>query len=390
MQNYLPRLAETHLQRLIASFPAVVIVGPRQVGKTSLAKHLATSLSRPTLYLDLEYPEVFYKLSNPTIFLERYADHTILIDEVQRRPELFPLLRALIDRQRTPGRFILLGSASPELIRDTSESLAGRVAYFELPPFTLQELPAPADYRQHWLRGGFPESFLAADDRSSLEWRENFIQTYLERDLPLLGLRADPVLIRRLWTMVAHLNGHLLTLESLGNSLGITGPTVRRYLDFLESAYLIRRLPPYFANISKRLVKSPKIYLRDTGILHALLNIGDFGQLLGHPALGASWEAYVVHTIAAQVSGRREMCFFRTQDGAEADVVILNAGQPEMLIEIKFSTTPTPARGFYNIINDLKTSKNLIICPVEQGYPLAENVEVVGIQQLADWLSFDK
>lgn len=387
MSTYLSRHAEPQLQTLIATFPAVVLVGPRQVGKTSLAKHLATSLAHPTIYLDLEYPEDFNKLLNPTIFLERYADHTVIIDEVQRRPELFPLLRALIDRQRRPGRFILLGSASPELIRDTSESLAGRVAYFELPPFTLPELPPPADYRSHWLRGGFPESFLAADDATSLAWRENFIQTYLERDLPLLGLRADPMLIRRLWTMVAHLNGQLLNLETLGNSLGISGPTVRRYLDFLESAYLIRRLPPFFANISKRLVKSPKLYLRDTGLLHALLNIGEFGQLLGHPALGASWEAYVVQAIAAQLSGRREMCFFRTHDGAEADVVILNAGQPEMLIEIKFSTTPVPARGFYNVIDELKTSKNLIVCPVEQGYPLTENIEVVGIGQLSQWLT---
>jgi hypothetical protein len=279
MRTYIPRTAESEILHLASTFPAVVIVGPRQVGKTSLAKNIIGRLQRPSLYLDLELPEDFGKLQNPALFLGPLGEQTVIIDEVQRQPALFPVLRALIDRRREPGRFILLGSASPELIRDSSESLAGRVAYFELPPLTFQEASKVVDYQTHWLRGGFPESLLADDERASLDWRENFIQTYLERDLPMLGLRADPMLVRHLWTMLAHLSGNLLNLESLGGSLGITAPTVRRYVDFLEASYLIRRLQPWFANVSKRLVKSPKVYIRDTGVLHALLNISSLQRL---------------------------------------------------------------------------------------------------------------
>lgn len=379
---YVTRTAETTVSQLIAANPAVVVVGPRQVGKTSLVKHLTAQIPREAVYFDLENPDDYHQFANPSLLLEPLKDQTVILDEVQRVPALFPALRGLIDRHRQPGRFILLGSASPELIRDTSESLAGRVAYFELHPFTLPELPDTIDYRQHWLRGGFPESLLADSDEKSLDWRENFIRSYLERDLPLLGLRADPMLIRRLWTMIAHLNGQLLNLSALGNSLDISAPTVRRYLDFLESAFLIRQLQPWYANTSKRLVKTPKIYLRDTGLLHALLRTATMRDLQSHPALGASWEAYIVQEIAARLPARADLYFYRTHDGTEADLVITRSGIPEVLVEIKYSTTPKPGKGFFIAKNDLATTRNFMVCPVPKGYPLAEDVSVLSYTEL--------
>lgn len=380
--NYIGRSAEKEILHLVENFPAVAIVGPRQVGKTSLVKHLTGSLTKPVDYLDLENPDDFNKLTNPGLFLTTLKDHTVILDEVQRVPGLFPILRSLIDLHRQPGRFILLGSASPELIRDTSESLAGRVAYFELQPFSSVELPASSDYQQHWLRGGFPESLLAKDDAISLNWRENFIRSYLERDLPLLGLRADPMLIRRLWSMIAHLNGQLLNLTSLANSLDISAPTVRRYLDFLESAFLIRQLTPWFSNTKKRLIKTPKIYLRDTGLLHALLRIETISQLQGHPALGSSWEAYILQEIITRLPPRSDIYFYRTHEGTEADVVITLQGIPEILIEIKYSTTPKPSKGFFIAQNDLSISKNFIICPVSRSYLLTKDITVLSHNEL--------
>jgi len=380
--EYFPRIAEQALLRMISTHPALVLVGPRQVGKTSLAKRLATKLTKPVVYFDLENPDDYHQLANPTLLLGPLQEHTVVLDEVQRVPALFPLLRSLIDQNRQPGRFVLLGSASPELIRDTSESLAGRVAYFELQPFSLPELPASVDYRQHWLRGGFPESLLAIDDIHSLDWRENFIRSYLERDLPLLGLRADPMLIRRLWSMLAHLNGQPANLAILANSLDISAPTVRRYLDFLESAFLIRQLQPWFSNTKKRLVKTPKIYLRDTGLLHALLRIENHGLLQSHPALGTSWEAYIVQQIAARLPARADMFFYRTHDGTEVDLVITRSGIPQTILEIKYSTTPKPSKGFFIAQKDLATERNFIICPVPRGYPITEQVAVLSHYEL--------
>jgi uncharacterized protein len=382
MNTYITRKAENRILQLVRTFPVVVIVGPRQVGKTSLAKNIAQKFDQPSVYLDLENPADYNKLNNPTLFLKSVKESTVILDEVQRVPSLFPILRSIVDQDRHPGRFILLGSASPELIRDTSESLAGRVAFFELPTFVLEEIEDVSSYQELWLRGGFPESLLAADEENSLAWRENFIQTYLERDLPLLGLRADPMLIRRLWTMVAHSHGNLLNLDALAGSLGITGPTVRRYLDYLESAYLIRRLPPLIFNIRKRLIKSPKYFIRDTGILHTLLGIDQLEQLQGHPALGNSWEGFVLQLIAAYLPPRMEVYFYRTQDGTEGDIVIGRGGIPEILIEIKYSVTPKLTKGFHIAKTDLQTSKNFIICPVEQAYPISEDVMVCGLKDI--------
>lgn len=382
MRPYLPRQAEQYVGQLARQFPAVAIVGPRQVGKTSLAQHLAAQWPGDTVYLDLETPADFNKLKDPLLYLEPLRDKTVILDEVQRVPGLFPVLRGLIDRHRVPGRFILLGSASPELIRDASESLAGRIAYFELPPLSRLEVSPEIDFRTHWLRGGFPESLLAPDDEQSLRWRDNFIRTYLERDLPMLGLGANPIHTRRLWTMLAHHSGNLLVLENLGNAMGISSPTVRRYIDFFEAAYLIRRVPPWFANISKRLVKSPKIYIRDTGVLHALLDIGTIDQLHGHPVIGASWEGYVIQEVATMLPPRHELFFYRTQDGTEADLVVVKAGIPDLLIEIKYSSTPSVTKGMRIAANDLQTRRNLVVAPLDESYPLGDGFEALRLEDL--------
>lgn len=382
MNTYIPRLAEKSILKLASYFPAVAVVGPRQVGKTSLVQVIRSQLPRASVYLDMENPDDLIKLQNPSLFLGPLADQTVILDEVQKLPSLFPVLRGIIDQHRQAGRFILLGSASPDLIRDSSESLAGRIAYHELLPFTYEEVQQGHDFRVHWSRGGFPESLLAPDDELARLWRQNFIRTYLERDLPLLGLSADPVLIGKLWQMTAHLSGNLLNMETLAGSLGIHGTTVRRYLDFLESAYLIRRLPPFFANLKKRLVKTPKIYIRDTGILHQLLGIASFFDLSGHPALGASWETYVIEQVAAILPDWAELFFYRTHDGTEADLVIARAGQPEILVEVKYSTTPKLSKGFHVASADLGTKRHFVICPVEQGFPLSETVRVLGFREI--------
>ncbi len=380
--EYLPRKAEAEILKLASYFPAVAVVGPRQVGKTSLVQAIRSKLDRPSVYLDLENQDDLIKLNNPSLFLDTLAGQTVILDEVQKVPTLFPTLRGIIDKNRKPGRFILLGSASPDLIRDTSESLAGRIAYHELKPFYWEEIGAVSDYRTHWFRGGFPPSLLAPNDEFARLWRQSFIKTYLERDLPLLGLQADPLLTGRLWQMSAHLSGSLLNMESLSGSLGVNGTTIRKYLDFFESSYLIRRLQPFFTNMKKRLVKTPKIYIRDSGILHQLLGINSSFDLAGHPMLGASWETYIIEQIAAILPDWADMYFYRTHQGTEADIVITKGGKPEILIEIKYSTTPKITKGFRIAMEDLKTKKQFIICPIDSGFPISEDIQVIGLNEL--------
>ncbi|MDX2287006.1 MAG: ATP-binding protein [Bacteroidia bacterium] len=379
---YIPRKAEASVQDLLGYFPVVGILGPRQVGKTSLVKALQRHLPRPSLYLDLENPDDRVKLTQPALFLEPLQDYTVILDEIQHVPDLFPVLRGIVDRHRVPGRFMLLGSASPELIRHASESLAGRIAYLELAPLIRQELPDTYNFRSHWLRGGFPGSLLAPDDALSQVWRRNFVRTYLERDLPMLGLGADPVLVGRLWQMCAHLSGGLLNMETLARSLGIAGSTVRRYLDFLEAAYLIRRLPSFSANLGKRLVKSPKLYVRDTGILHQLLGIGSWDELHGHPVLGASWETYVIEQLAAAKPDWAELAFYRTQNGAGADLLILRGGRPVAVAAIQYASAPKPGRGFYQSVADLGHPPAWVLSPVQMSYPRSETLRVLG---MGDW-----
>jgi len=382
MDNYIQRTVEKEVLKLISYFPAVGITGPRQVGKTSLVQAISKKLPKESIYLDLENPDDQIKLDNPSLFLDPLSDQTIVLDEIQRIPDLFPALRGIIDRNRKPGRFILLGSASPDLIRDSSESLAGRIAYQELRPLSYDEIRGKFDFRHHWLRGGFPESLLAPDDDLSYIWRQNFVRTYLERDIPLLGLSANPILIGRLWRMVSHLSGELLNMENISKSLGIHGTTVRKYLDFMESAYLIRRIQPFSLNLKKRLVKSPKIYLTDTGILHQLLGIKSFFDLSGHPSVGNSWETYIVNQIISLMPDWAELFFYRTHDGTEADLVITKSEVPMTLVEIKFSTTPKVSRGFHIASKDLGTQNHFAICPVEKSFPLSEELTVVGYRDL--------
>jgi predicted AAA+ superfamily ATPase len=360
-------------------FPVLGIVGPRQSGKTTLAKSLARILSADTLYLDLENPRDLQVLQNPVPFLQKNSHKLIILDEIQRMPELFPLLRSMVDEDRRAGRFIVLGSASPELIRDSSESLAGRIAYTELHPFSNEEVAEEKNKHLHWFRGGFPDAFLAPSHRLHQRWMQNFIRTYLERDIPLLGLQADPGLVHKLWTMLAHSHGNVINWSNLAKSLDLTSPTVKRYTRFLDDSFLIRLLPPYFTNIKKRLVKSPKIYVRDSGILHYLLGIHKTDTLDNHPLLGNSWEGYVIEQISLLT--KQDLSFYRTQNGAECDLVLQDGARTTAAIEIKYSQAPKLSRGNRQAFQDIQAEKNYIIIPGKDEYELEEGISICGLER---------
>lgn len=365
------------LRNRLKKSPAIAILGPRQVGKTTLAK----SLSDDYIYLDMENPRDVAKLQDAYTFLESLHDHTVIIDEVQLLPTLFSLLRPLIDAKRTPGRFILLGSASPELVKGVSETLAGRISYNELCPIGLTELPDGLSFEQHWFRGGFPESLLSDNDLLSKEWIDDFIVSYVERDLAkMFSVDLAPTLLRNFWGMLAHLNGNLFNGESLARSLGVSAPTVNRYLDFLEGGFLIRRLQPWFVNAKKRLIKSPKTYIRDTGILHRLLNIPGYNDLFGHPAVGGSWEGYVIEQIYQVKTKQIDLFFYRTQTGAECDLILVQGITPIACIEIKLSNAPTVSRGFVSCINDLEPKYKYIITPKSETYLSSNDITVTNLK----------
>jgi predicted AAA+ superfamily ATPase len=375
----IPRLGKKDLLEILEYFPVLGITGPRQVGKTTLTKELAGELQKDVIYLDMENPMDLSKLSEPALYFEKNEDACIIIDEVQRIPDIFPVLRSVIDKNRIPSRFILTGSASPELIRDSSESLAGRIAYKELTAFNYMEICNHKFSELHWFRGGFPLSFLAPSDQISITWINNFIQTYIERDLPILGLQAAPTFLRNFWLMLSHIHGNVLNMEMLSKSLEVTGPTIKKYLHFLSEAYLIRILPPFHINIKKRIVKSPKIYIRDTGILHQLLGISNYDMLEGNPMKGNSWEGYVIEQISLHVQNTYEMYFYRTHQGAECDLVLTIANKPEIAVEIKYTSAPRISKGLRTSIDDLGTRKNFIICLSKEEYPIAENIKVCNI-----------
>lgn len=373
------RKDKQHVLDLMEYFPIVGIVGPRQVGKTTLVKALRGQLNRKAIYIDLEYPEDLNKLTDPVLFFEQNQEACIIIDEVQRMSELFPVLRSVIDRKREPGRFILLGSASPGLIRDASESLAGRIAYVELSPFNLIEIGDILSYDKHWFYGGFPNALLAPNPRLSKIWLQQFVQTYIERDLPLLGFPGSPQIASRLWQMLAHYNGNLLNASSFANALGISVPTVNRYLDFFEDAFLIRRLRPWEINAKKRLVKSPKIFIRDTGLLHHLAGIADFNGLLGNVLIGSSWENYVIEQIYQLLQEDYKLYFYRTQAGAEADLILVKGIKPICCIEIKYTSNPKVTKGLMNVISDLGSVNNFIITPLSDTYSLNPQLTVINL-----------
>jgi predicted AAA+ superfamily ATPase len=375
---YIPRLQESRLIRLAKQFPAVAVLGPRQVGKTSLVQAIRNQIGKPSVYLDLERQSDLAQLRDLESFVAIHRDQLVILDEIHRQPGLFAELRGAIDRHRQPGRFIFLGSASAELLRGSSESLAGRVAYLDLHGLALPELPDAIDFRTLWLRGGFPDSLLAGDGEASQEWRLNYIRSYVERELPRLGLGADPTQLRRLWTMLAHDNAQLLNKTKLANSLDLNGRTLTRYLSFYEQAFLIRSLPPYYVNVGKRLTKSPKLYLRDTGILHTLLGIDSTTDLLSHPGIGASWETFIIETLWAIKPQWAEYNFYRTQNGAEVDLVVLKGGMPYAVVEIKHASAPTLRKGFHTCAQDLQPRHQYVVAPVETNYLLSESVTVLG------------
>ena len=362
----------------LREFPAVVLLGPRQVGKTTMAKSLASGIgssqgTRPN-YLDLELPEDLAKLADPQHYLEHFTDRLIIIDEVQRRPELFPILRALIDRARHPGRFLLLGSASPSLLEKSSDSLAGRVCYLELGPFSRLELEGIPQEKEHWWRGGYPNALLGKNLSQIRRWHEALIRTYVERDLPQLGYRVPGTELRRFWTMLAHNHGQLWNASQLASGFGVTSPTMRRYLSAFEETYLVRLLRPWHVNTKKRLVKSPKIYIRDSGILHTLLGIRNFEGLLSHPNLGASWEGYVIEQISNQLANQADIYFYRTQVGAEIDLLIVRGVEVLAAVEIKHTLSPKVSRGVYEVRQDLGTPPTWLIYAGNETFPLTNQI----------------
>ena len=380
-----PRSAQSDLARLLSEFPAVVLLGPRQAGKTTLA--LAEAGRRgDALYLDLELPSAQRQLDDPEAFLLAHPKRLVILDEVQRIPELFAILRGVIDLRRrageAAGQFLLLGSASGVLLQQASESLAGRVAQLELTPFQAREVIAPESddmlrsLNALWVRGGFPLAWLAGDDAASLRWREAFIATYLERDIPALGPRIPATTLRRLWTMLAHAQGGLLNQSQLAASLAVSGQTVARYIDLLCDLMLVRRLPAWHGNVGKRLVRAPKVYVRDSGLVHALLGLADLDAILSHPVAGASWEGFVVEQLLA-AAPEAEASFYRTSHGAEADLVLTLRNGEVWVVEIKRSSAPAVSKGFHLAAADVGASRKLLVAPVASTYPLREGIEVM-------------
>ena len=370
------------LLEILNEFPVLGIVGPRQVGKTTVAKLLLKEIKKETILLDLENPKDLAKLTDPMLFFENNQDKCIIIDEVQIKKELFPIIRAAIDQKREPSRFILLGSASPELIRDSSESLAGRIYYKELTPFHYEEIKTKFSYQKHWLNGGYPEVLLTESNSKSKRWRRSFIQTYIERDLPMLGLQSKTTDIHRLFRMISHVHGQQLNVQLLSKSLGLSSPTIKKQIDFLENAFIVRLLEPYYFNISKRLVKSPKIFIRDTGLLHSLLEIDDMEHLFGNPVIGNSWEGYVIEQIYGVLPDGCTLNYYRTQQGAELDLIISRNLKPIAGIEIKFNSHPKISIGNEISMNDLGLKHLYVVVPETERYSLKPEIEVVSLNEI--------
>lgn len=377
----LHRVIQEDILRSLNKYPVVGILGPRQVGKTTLAKKIRSEISKKVVYLDLELPSDQSKLAEPELYLSQFPDALVIMDEIQRMPSLFPLLRALVDKKRKGGRFLILGSASPELLRRSSESLAGRIIYHELTPFLMQETGVDALQRL-FLRGGYPESFLSKKDEESLAWREVFIRTYLEMDIPRLGIRIPAVQIRRFWTMLAHVHGQLWNANRISDSLGVSAPTVRGYLDILEDTFMIRQLQPYHFNIKKRLIKSAKIYIRDSGLLHALLRIRSFDDLQGNPYLGSSWEGFVIEQVFGIIPVTWQAFFYRTGAGAEIDLLLFDGKNQPIAVEIKYSASPRVERGFRQAYEDLRCKKGFVIYPGKESYPMGNNISALPVRDL--------
>lgn len=378
------------LEERIAEVPAVVLLGPRQAGKTTLA--LAMGRKIGAIYLDLESEQDRAKLAEPELYLSEHLGRLVILDEIHRAPGLFQVLRGLIDKARREGHrqglFLLLGSASVDLLKQSGETLAGRVSFVELSPFDVMETGQTSSGRERlWLRGGFPESFLAPTDERSLRWRLDFIRAYLERDIPQLGPRIAAETLRRYWAMLAHLQGGPLNIAQLARNVGVDVKTAASYLDLLVDLLLVRKLPPWHANIGKRIVKSPKAYVRDSGLVHALLGIGDREELLSHPVVGMSWEGFVIENILTVAPEGSRGFFYRTSGGAEIDLVLAFPGNRLWAVEIKRSLTPRPEKGFHIACEDLGPERKFVVYPGEEGFPLGNDIQAVSLSELARLVS---
>lgn len=370
--------------------PIVALLGPRQVGKTTLSLAVLPALQKSAIYLDLELESDLRKLDDAAYFLSQFKDKLVVIDEVQRKPDLFVTLRSLVDQRKRmgerTGHFLLLGSASKTIVQASSESLAGRIRYVELTPFHSLELASneASAYHpdKHWFRGGFPDSYCASSDLESWNWRSDFVQTYLERDIPAMGLGVAATQLRRFWTMLAHFHGQQVVLSALARSLEISHTSVRNYLDLLTDFYMVRQLKPWSGNLKKRLVKSPKIYLRDTGILHRLLQISSFDVLLGHPALGSSWEGFVIEQIISVLDDRWDYSYYRTATQVELDLVLQTPFGETWALEIKRTNNPKLSRGFYEACQDVGAKRSFVLCASVEHQMLSRNVELIGLLDL--------
>lgn len=372
------RALQEKIEQYLLSFPVTGVLGPRQVGKTTLVKNIAKKIQH-SVYFDLEDPTTFEKFRHPKALLRGLQDKLIIIDEIQKKPELFELIRVLVDEKKKNGRFLLLGSASPYLVKKTAESLAGRIIYHELTPFQLCEVGESTKNMQKLLvRGGYPDSFLADSDENSFLWRENFIKSFLERDIPQLGIQIPATKLRRFWTMLAHNHGQVWNASQIAASMGISPPTSRHYLDILSDTFVIKQLLPYHTNIKKRLIKSPKIYIHDTGLLHTLLNVTNLEGLYGHPIAGTSFEGLVLAQILPMLPVGWDTFFYRTKAGAEIDLLIQPTNsKPLIPIEVKFSLAPKLSRGFYNSIEQLNCPFGIVVYPGDDIYPLKDNIFAV-------------
>ncbi|MDO8272678.1 MAG: ATP-binding protein [Gammaproteobacteria bacterium] len=372
--------------------PAVALLGARQVGKTTLARTIAKDIN--SIYLDLEAPEDLLKLSDPSSFLSLHADKLVILDEIQRRPDLFPVLRGLIDKNREhghrAGQYLLLGSASMDLLRQSSESLAGRISYIEMGGLNVVEIEDTQESRQKlWLRGGFPDSYLAADDAAAMDWLENLIRTYLERDIPQWGFRVPAARLRRLWTMLAHLQGETINYSKLAANLEVDAKTVTSYLDILTDLLLVRRVEPWHANVKKRLVKSPRYYIRDSGILHRLLGVNSYSHLLSNPVLGKSWEGFVVENILSVLPRRAESYFYRTAAGAEIDLVLKMPSSEIWAIEIKHGVAPKLGMHYSQICDDVDATRKYVVYGGNDEFPVGNDVMVMSLTGILEKLQVD-
>lgn len=392
----LPRNLRPALVQALKTMPVVALLGPRQVGKTTLARAVAKEdIDKPISYFDLELDSDLAKFTDAEAFLRQQEGRLTIIDEIQHQPQLFRILRGLVDERKRQGertgQFLLLGSASRDLLQQTSESLAGRVRFLELNPLTLAEVQSENESidftEQLWMRGGFPDSYLASTNQESWNWRSDFIRTYIERDIPQLGVNIPPAKMRRFWTMLAHLNGQQVNFSNLGKSLDATHTTIRNYLDLLTDLYMVRQLTPWYGNTKKRLIKAPKVFVRDTGLLHRLLNIQDYNALLSHPVIGSSWEGFVIENILTHLTDDWTASYYRTSNGTEIDLVLENPNGEIWAIEIKRSHAPKIKASYYHAADDIGAHRKFVIYSGRDQFPISNETEVIGLLGFLSFLS---